>query len=221
MISKLQSRKRATLERAVTRIVQTSRRWVRETGVLGLLVGGLLFAGPGAAHAVLMFQFEEDGTGDILATMTLGSDTGPFDNTDITAFAFTAAGDAIFGIGVGPFAPLFNQSTGSGFTVAADGGLEPGSATLPGSVLSPQVDFAGGTRLDLLQLIFLLENPAGGSEIISLELDRAGNGTGSRTFIQSAGSWVSADAANIPAPATLSLLLAGLGIIAAGFRRRK
>ncbi|MCG8689982.1 MAG: PEP-CTERM sorting domain-containing protein [Minwuiales bacterium] len=215
MISKVQSHKRAALERAVTRIVETSRRWARMTGLLGLLVGGLLFAGPGAAHAALMFQFEEDGTGDILATMTLGSDTGPFDHSDITAFAFTAAGDAIFGIGVGPFTPLFERTRSDGFTVAADGGLRFVSSS--SFVQSPQVDFVGGTKLDLLELGFRF----GDIESIGLDRDRSGAGTGDRTFILSEGSWVPADAADVPAPAMLPLLLAGLGIIAVGFRRRK
>ena len=215
MISKVQSHKRAALERAVTRIVETSRRWARMTGLLGLLVGGLLFAGPGAAHAALMFQFEEDGTGDILATMTLGPDTGPFDHSDITAFAFTAAGDAIFGIGVGPFTLPFERTRGDGFTVAADGGLRFVSS---GSfVQSPQVDFVGGTKLDLLELGFR----SGDIESIGLDRDRSGAGTGDRTFIRSEGSWVPADAADVPAPATLPLLLAGLGVLAAGVRRRK
>ena len=181
----------------------------RKIVLLPALVAGFLTAGLGGAHAALMFEFEAESTGDILATMTLEPDTGPFNHTNMTAFAFTAAGSALFGLPEGPPPVPFTGTFNGTFDVAPDGGLRAsgGSAIY---VRTNATNFAGSSAPDAMELQFFPNDREG----ITLDQDYTNNNI--RQIISVRGGWVPAD---VPAPATLGLF--GLGALLLGAARRR
>lgn len=79
------------------------------------------------------YEFIQEGTGDILATLsTNGAD--PFFHTDVISLNFTTEGDAILGVGTSDVSS-FLSSTGASLTSDGLGGLEGTGAGQNGFLL--------------------------------------------------------------------------------------
>lgn len=64
------------------------------------------------SHASQLYQFEQDGSGTVIATMELAQ-VPANDVSHLTSFKFTAAGDATFALGTGELENIFNFFGGS------------------------------------------------------------------------------------------------------------
>lgn len=109
------------------------------------------------------YEFMQEGTGDILATLST-NDADPFSHTDVTSLTFTTEGDAIFHVGTSDVSSYLS-STGDSLTNDGLGGLEGTGTEQNGFLLMdpppPHVDpiatgqmtfYAGGIDPDSISL---------------------------------------------------------------------
>ena len=95
-------------------------------GVLGILLSTQ------AVHAGTFYDFVEDGTGTILAQVTLEGDE-PWDHFDVSRLTITEAGDAVLALGIGEYGGLFDE-TDLGFKTDLAGDGLIGNTGLNGSI---------------------------------------------------------------------------------------
>ena len=158
------------------------------------------------AQATLIYNFVQNGTGDILSTLEL-NDPAPYDHNDVVDLSFTTKGDALFGLGVGTFGIPFTATLNGLIATDAGGSLisSTGGIVFIRTGRSDFVPGPGPNTGDDLTLLFL--GSANNSEI-SLSIDFNAGGTP-----QANGEWTV-----IPEPASLLLLvLGGLALM----RRRR
>ena len=148
------------------------------------------------SQAGLVFEFVQDGTGDVLVTLELTS--LPATHSEVAGLTFTPAGEAIFGLG-SVYGSTFD-STSAGQTVVSDG-------------------FGGLTSSGGLTRIFDNSPPAGNS--FTVTVDNITNGGGGTPFddleyFDSFGSLVTAQGTFTAVPEPSSFLFMGLVGIAMG-----
>lgn len=137
------------------------------------------------------FQFEQEGTGDVLATLRL-SDNEPWDHTNVLDFSFTPAGDAIFGLGVGTFSQPFTNTFNGTVGTDPQGRLDAESTLI--LFETDLIDFLDGAEPDTFSLNFIPFGP----DTVFLTIDD------SSTEIAASGYWNP-----IPEPTSFALLSLG------------
>lgn len=184
----------------------------------------------GRCEANLVFEFQRNNPShDVLARLTF--DSLPADHTNIVSLEFTSAGDAIFGLGVGPYAGAFNASA-SQFVQGADGTLEgtnPAfgdysavaySDAAPLSSLLPPLDGGDSWAPKLRIVVFRFA----WADTIYYEAKSTLNpGEGGPFFgTQASGEWFPVSLSAVPEPTSMQLALGGvLACLSVGALRRR
>ena len=81
------------------------------------------------------YDFVQDGTGVVLATLTTDTPT-PFNHMNVVSLDFTIEGDAIFGFGIGEYSGTFDFTNAAGEFFVSDG-----SGGLAGQGVDPWTQF--------------------------------------------------------------------------------
>ncbi len=122
-------------------MVRIKRKFIR-SGAYSVVALILLVATGASCQAQNLFSFIQEGTEDVLAKLEL-SNLPATTLADIAGFEFTEAGNAIFGLGVGPYAGEFDSFTGGELDISSEGILggtelsSDGAVTLGDATSSP------------------------------------------------------------------------------------
>ena len=174
--------------------------WAR---LVAPVVALMLFCTANLASATI-YDFVEGSSGDVLAVLETDG-TDPFDHTNVVDFSFTAAGDAIYGFGLGSYGGNFTD-TAEPMTSDGNGGLT-GAIFGVGGIFS--FDPPASTLHNLNAFWFQAELSSGFDSLI-------GQKVGGGPVVRADGDWVS-----IPEPGSFVLLCCGAVGIGVGVTRRR
>lgn len=167
------------------------------------LVAVTLLALTSSSRASTIYEFHQDGTGDVLATLELSA--LPATESEVVSLAFTPAGDAIFGLGE-LYDGTFDSSAKS-FVDDGSGLLVSSEPDWGANIEDTTPEETSSVIGDLAWVILGTSDPGQHVDVIYLE------GANFDTRVFANGSFL-----QVPEPSTCGLLT--LALTAAGLRRR-